>query len=68
MITVCKALGRHHIFWSGHEKSLEFGTDGIHGPVSEKGISPEFALKLGIATGATLKSYQETVDVVIGRI
>ena len=44
-----------------------FGTDGIRGPVSEKGISPEFALKLGIATGATLKSSWETVDVVIGR-
>ena len=49
------------------KKSLEFGTDGIRSPVSEKGISPEFALKLGIATGATLKSYQETVDVVIGQ-
>ena len=49
------------------KKSLEFGTDGIRSPVSEKGISPEFALKLGIATGTTLKSSWEIVDVVIGR-
>ena len=49
------------------KNDLEFGTDGIRGSVSEKGISPEFALNLGIATGATLKSSRETVDVVIGR-
>ena len=49
------------------KNGLEFGTDGIRGSVSEKEISPEFALKLGIATGVTLKNSRETVDVVIGR-
>ena len=39
----------------GNENGPEFGTDGIRGSVSEKEISPEFALKLGIATGVTLK-------------
>ncbi len=49
------------------ENILEFGTDGIRGNVSESAISPEFALKLGIATGIALADKKKATEVIIGR-
>ena len=44
------------------KNDLEFGTDGIRGSVSEEGISPEFALKLGLLSERAMSTAERCFE------